>query len=443
VAKRVQYTFRPIYRDLMKSIHPNPFRVAAQYLFVGIFAASTLAFAQDSPVPSADQNGGWKRVGDAPAPRDQAPPAPDANSVSQNTGYPAIQQPSDPNQQPSNQPPPPGYGSSNNGQSAPQQGYGQGGSGQGGYYGGYQQSPAPQPVPAQLTIPAGTYITARVNQLLSSDKNQVGDAFSATLVQPIVVNGVVVAEPGQTIGGRVAEAKKAGHIEGVARLGLQLTNLTLVDGQQLPIQTQLISRRGPTSVGQDAGTIVGTTALGAAAGAAADWGRGAAIGAGAGAAVGIIGVLITRGHPSIITPESVLTFRLQAPVTVSTTNAPQAFRYVQPGEYEQPNGGGYPGGGGYGPGYGEYAASAPPPSYYYGYGYPYPYYYAGYPYYWWPGFGFYWGGFYGRGFYGRGFYGGRFYGGGFRGGGFRGGVGGGGHFGGGAVGHAGGGGGHR
>jgi hypothetical protein len=349
-----------------------------------------------------------------------------------------MQQPNDPNQQapnqqPLTQPPPPGYG--NNAQNGPQGSYGpknggqagpQGAYGQGGYYGGYQQPPAPQPVPAQLTIPAGTYITVRVNQLLSSDKNQTGDAFSASLVQPLVVNGVVVAEPGQTVGGRVAEAKKAGHIEGVARLGLQLTTLTLVDGQQLPIQTQLVSRSGPTSVGQDAGTIVGTTALGAAAGAVADWGRGAAIGAGAGAAVGIIGVLVTRGHPSIISPEQVLTFRLEAPVTVSTSNAPQAFRYVQPNEYDRPYGSGYGPGGPRGPGY-EYAAAAPPPPYY-----GYPYYYAGYPYYWWPGFGFYWGpSFYFRGYYGGRFYGGRFYGGGV------------GRVGGGVVGHAAGGGGRR
>jgi hypothetical protein len=424
----------------MRNIHHHPFRIAAYYLSIGVLAASTLAFAQDSGTAS---NGGWKRVGDPPAPSDQAPPPPsDATyNAGQSTGYPAIQQPGDQNQQQAPvQPPPPGYGPTNNGP-APgaygQGGYGQGGYGQGGYgQGGYQQPPAPQPVPAQLTIPAGTYITVRVNQLLSSDKNQIGDAFSASLVQPIVVNGVVVAEPGQTVGGRVAEAKKAGRIEGVARLGLQLTNLTLVDGQQIPIQSQLISRSGPTSVGQDAGTIVGTTALGAAAGAVADWGRGAAIGAGAGAAVGIIGVLVTRGHPSIITPEQVLTFRLEAPVTVSTTNAPQAFRYVQPNEYDRPYGGGYQGGG-YGPGYSQYAAAAPPPPYYYGY----PYYYAGYPYYWWPGFGFYWGpSFYFRGYYGGRFYGGRFYGGGV---GRVGGVVGGGHVSGGAVGHAAGGGGHR
>ena len=132
-----------------------------------------------------------------------------------------------------------------------------------------------------------------------SDHNHVGDAFAATLVKPVVIDGVVVAERGQTIGGRVAEAKKAGMVEGVSKLGVQLTDLSLVDGQNFPIQTQLISRDGPTSVGRDAGAIAGTTALGAAAGAAADWGRGAAIGAGAGAFVGIVGVLLTRGHPTI------------------------------------------------------------------------------------------------------------------------------------------------
>ena len=432
----------------MRPIQNRSFRTVMHYFLVGLLAASTVLFAQDS--------GGWKRVGDAPAAPDTTTPASNAN-MNQDTGYPAMQQPNDPNTQGEPvQPPPPGYNQGAYGGQAPANpNYNQPNYNQPNYSQNQPnyQPPAPQPVPAQLTVAAGTYVTVRVNQLLSSDKNQVGDAFSATLEQPIVVNGVVVAEPGQTVGGRVAEAKKAGHIEGVARLGVQLTTLTLVDGQQVPIQSQLISRTGPTSVGQDAGTIMGTTALGAAAGGIADWGRGAAIGAGAGAAAGIIGVLVTRGHPSIITPEQILTFRLNAPVTVSTEHAPQAFRYIQPNEYDRPyaSGPGYGGGAGYGggPGYGgQYYAAAP-------YAYGYPYYYAGYPYYWGPGFGFYWGGyygrgFYGRGFYGRGFYGGRgsyggrgFYGGRSYGGGFAGHAGGfAGHAGGGA-GHAGGGGGHR
>jgi hypothetical protein len=233
----------------------------------------------------------------------------------------------------------------------------------------------------------GTYITVRVNQPLSSDHNQAGDAFTATLVRPLVVDGFVVAQTGQTIGGRVAEAKKAGRVEGTSRLAVQLTDLTLVDGQNIPIQSQLVSRTGPTSVGRDAAAIGGTTALGAAAGAAADWGRGAAIGAGAGALVGVVGVLLTRGHPTVIYPEQVLTFRVETPVTIATDRAPQAFRAVEPEDYQQglqasrPMGPRPPGPYGYGPSY----AYAPYGPYPYVYG---PAYYP-YPYYWGPSVGFY------------------------------------------------------
>jgi hypothetical protein len=244
--------------------------------------------------------------------------------------------------------------------------------------------------PARLTIRPGTYITVRINQPISSDRNQPGDAFAASLARPVVVDGIVVAQTGQMVGGHVVEAQKAGRVTGTSRLKLQLTDLTLVDGQQLPIQSQMVTRSGPTSEGRDAGAIAGTTAVGAAVGAAADWGRGAAIGAGAGAAAGIIGVLLTRGAPTVVYPESVLTFRIEAPVTVATDRAPQAFRYVAPEDYDRANQQAAqgpprmraPGGPG-----------APPPPYYSPYYGPGPYYgpyYGGYPYYW-GNFGVFWG----------------------------------------------------
>lgn len=240
-----------------------------------------------------------------------------------------------------------------------------------------------RPVPPQLTIKQGTYVTVRLDQGLSSDRNRVGDGFDGTLVKPLVVDGVVLAQPGQTVGGRVVEAKKAGRVQGVSHLGVQLTDLTLADGQPVAVQSQLISRNGRTSEGRDVGAVAATTATGAAIGAAADWGRGAAIGAGAGAAAGIIGVLLTRGRPTVLYPESVLTFRIDAPVTVSTERAPQAFRYMDPNEYARS--------------YGVQARPGPPvrpaPPYYYGPAY-YPYPYA----YWGPGF------YYGRGFYRGGYY---------------------------------------
>jgi len=248
------------------------------------------------------------------------------------------------------------------------------------------------PIPSQLLVPAGAFITVRVNEFLSSDRNQQGDAFSASLIQPLVVNGVVVAEPGQTIAGRVVEAQKAGRVEGIARLRVELTELTLLDGQQVPIQTQLIDRKGDTSVGRDVAGVAGTTGLGAAIGSAAAWGRGAAIGAGAGAAVGVLGVLITRGEPSVIAPEQALTFRLQAPVTIYTDRAPQAFRYIQPNEYDRPSYNPAP----YPPSAPQYPAApyAAPYPYYGAYSYGYPYYS---PFYYGPSFAF----FFGPRYYGR------------------------------------------
>jgi hypothetical protein len=235
--------------------------------------------------------------------------------------------------------------------------------------------PANYGVPPQLTIKQGTWTTVRLNQGLSSDHNQQGDTFTATLEQPLVVDGFVVAPRGSQVMGRVTEAKKAGRVEGTSRLAVELTGLTLVDGQQVSLQSQMINHNGPTSVGNDVGAVGATTALGAIIGAGAGGGTGAGIGAGAGAAAGIIGVLLTRGHPSVLYPETVLTFQVTAPVSISTTNAPQAYQYVSTQQYTSPQRPQTP----YRP------DGPPPPSYGYGAGYayasPYAYPYGAYPYY--------------------------------------------------------------
>ena len=422
MAKRVHKEVR---RDLrgIRAMFNHPFQSAVSYLSIGLLAVSSLAFGQDAGPQSntatnqqqtVNSSGGWKRVGDAqtggvnnvsgnpaysanqPAPngayqgedmQNPPPPPPPASSYNQSP----YQQPA--GNQPYGQPP---YQTQQQPNYGPQQSYGP-----------QQNYPPPPPVPASLTIVQGTYVTVRINQLLSSDKNQPGDAFSASLVDPVVVNGVVVAEPGQTLGGRVALVEKHGMGK-EAKLGIQLTNLTLVDGQQIPINTQLTSRRGATTPGGvEAGSVIATTGLGAAIGAAAGWGTGAAIGAGAGALAGLIGVVATHNHASVITPEQILTFQVQAPVTFSTTASSAAFRYVQPGEYSQPSQP-YPAGAAGGP----YVATSPAP--YYAYGYPYPYYGYGYPYYWGPSFAFY----YGPGYW----WGGRYYHRGGYYGGYRGGV---------------------
>jgi hypothetical protein len=325
----------------MNCIPTKPIRTVAYCIALGLLAASIVAFAQDpattSP-PSSAPSSGWHRFSNPPA-----------------------------NNPPANDPP-------------------------------ANDSPG-QTVPSRLTLQTGTFLTVRVDQMLSSDRNQAGDGFSATLTRPLVADGVVVAQRGEILGGRVAEAQKAGRVAGVSRLAVQLTDLTLVDGQQVPIETELTSLAGPTSKARDAGAIAGTTVAGAGVGAAAGLGVGAAIGAGAGAIVGTVGVLVTRGHATVIYPESVLTFRLSEPITISTDRAPQAFRYVDTtNEYNRAsNAQGPPAGPGWTcKGYGWPPPIATPPPYYY-----YPYY----PYPWGASFGLWYGPgfFYGRLHYGRGY----------------------------------------
>ena len=237
-----------------------------------------------------------------------------------------------------------------------------------------QQPPQPDNnyvVPDTLTLSSGAILQVRTTGWLSSDRNKTGDQVIMTLAQPLVVNGLVVARRGQTVIGTVANAEKAGRVKGVSKLGLSLAQLTLVDGQLLDVKTTLISATGGTSNGRDALAVAGTTGLGAGIGAAAAGGEGAAIGAGAGFVASIAGVLLTRGRPTIIPPESLLTFRLETPITVSTVHGQAAFRPVTSQDYApkpRPRRVVRP-----------YYPYAYPPPYAYGYPYPYPYPYRYYP----------------------------------------------------------------
>ncbi len=306
-----------------------PLHSRARYVVAGLFLSTVLASAQ---------NTGWRRLDSAPAavPDQSADPTTPIDRGDADGG-------------PSAQPP-----------------------------------SVPSAAPGNLTIEPGTFLTVRINQPLSTDHNQEGDFFSATLAEPVVVNGIVVAQRGQTLAGRVSRVDKGGRIKGVSQLGIELTSLTAVDGQQVNLRTELVNHNGRSTVGRDVAAVGTTTGVGAAVGAAADWGRGAAIGAGAGAAVGLAGVLLSRGAPAVVYPESLLTFRVTAPATIATDRAPQAFRYVDTNDYQQPAPVQSRLQGPPRPGPAPYYAPYPYP-----YGYPYPYYAYGYPYpyYYGPSFG--------------------------------------------------------
>ena len=89
------------------------------------------------------------------------------------------------------------------------------------------------------------------------------------------------------------------------------------DGQNVAVRTNPFEKRAEQSRRADAEKIGGGAAIGAVIGAIAGGGKGAAIGAGAGGGIGAGSVLLTRGEPARLPSETRISFRLQAPVTLT------------------------------------------------------------------------------------------------------------------------------
>src|SRR5580658_10321637 len=172
-------------------------------------------------------------------------------------------------------------------------------------------------VPHTVTLAAGTMLPVRIGEALSSARNQPGDTFLATLTQPLVIDGWVIAERGARVEGRVIDATPAGRVKGVSHLGISIVRLATADGQNIRIRTEQYVKDGPTSTGTDAAKIGGGAALGAIIGAIVGGGKGAGIGAGAGGAAGAGDVLLTRGKPAEIPVETRVSFRVQDAVTIT------------------------------------------------------------------------------------------------------------------------------
>jgi hypothetical protein len=209
-----------------------------------------------------------------------------------------------------------------------------------------QSAPAPSRsnLPPTVNVPPGALISVRMSQWLSSDRNHAGDTFSAVLDQPVVAHGWVVARRGQTVIGRVDAAQKASDGNGVSKLGLEITELTLVDGEQIPVSTEMQQTApaprsgygypGPGSTERNVATVGTTTVLGTIVGATVGGRTGAAIGAGLGATAGIAAIMYTRGRPTTVAPETLLSFRLASPLEISTEKGPVAFQPVTQSDYK-------------------------------------------------------------------------------------------------------------
>jgi len=169
--------------------------------------------------------------------------------------------------------------------------------------------------PAKLIIPAGTPITIRLQQRLSSATSVPGERFAAVIDEPVLVGDQIVLPVGAPVEGHVTVVHHSGRLHHPGELALTLDRVT-VDQQIVTLPTARVVARGGSHKKRNWGWIGGGTGGGALIGALAAGGKGALIGSGIGAAAGTTTAFITGKKDVTLGNERRLRFRVNQDVSL-------------------------------------------------------------------------------------------------------------------------------
>lgn len=97
---------------------------------------------------------------------------------------------------------------------------------------------------AKNSIPAGSVLHCRLTQTLSTFMNAHGDSFTATVSEPVVIDGHEVIPAGARIEGRIAQMQRPGRIRGVGQMRLTAEKVVMPDGATYPLSAILAAVYG-------------------------------------------------------------------------------------------------------------------------------------------------------------------------------------------------------
>jgi hypothetical protein len=190
----------------------------------------------------------------------------------------------------------------------------------------------PAPVARTVSVESGTSLPVRLADALDSATTQTGQIIHGTLAADVIADNMVAIPRGTSVTGRVVDAKDATHFSGSSLLSIELTQIEL-KGQPIGVSTTAFSQQGKGRGKNTAVKTGGGAALGAIIGAIAGGGKGAAIGAASGGGLGAGVNAVTRGEQVKIPAETLVNFKLQSPISVTTSrtaNGPAARTFNDP-----------------------------------------------------------------------------------------------------------------
>ena len=151
---------------------------------------------------------------------------------------------------------------------------------------------------------------------IDSEENRAGQTFTATLAEPLSVEGIEVAPRGSNIRGRIALAEDAGRVRGSAELRLELSQI-VVNGVPYALNTSEYTEVAEGRGEETARRVGAGAGIGAIIGAIVGGGQGAAIGAGVGAGAAGTAQVLTRGETIYIPAETLLAFTLREALIIA------------------------------------------------------------------------------------------------------------------------------
>lgn len=170
--------------------------------------------------------------------------------------------------------------------------------------------------PSGPTIPAGTQLAIRTDELIDSGHATYNQTFSGQVDQDVTDPSGRVVIPRGSPAELVIKQLHTGGTTGTPDLTVDVRSIT-VNGRRYLVDTSDLIEKGTSGIGKNKRTgeyVGGGALLGTLIGALAGGGKGAAIGAIGGAAAGGGTQVLTRGKDVRVPAESVLNFKLRDPV---------------------------------------------------------------------------------------------------------------------------------